>query len=1021
MKVRLKDSGIAVDWLSLSDIKAYIYSDVQKAIAGRCTVSIDGSDSTLLICEYAATKPQYLGANSIVIRATYDGRVKTYDKPAFAYVKRTADVAGGAVTVDDPVVEVTIEVADVSTSLLDMAIALAFQAVAEWDQATITERGPEGKSAYREAVDNGFVGTEAESLKGETGADGPIGPPGVTSAEVAVTNSTGTPAAEISVINGVLSLILSGIKGETGPQGPQGVQGIQGIQGPVGPAGVTSVVVNVENSSGTPAASTSLANGVLTINISGIKGLQGNSGYTGAAGELEVVNNDDDGGEEAAWSAERGKVVAQKMSMVYPYAVKETNYDVDDAPKRNYQINSSNKYTTNPDYKHIILPVVPGAKIRVVAAGSNQAQLAWLKNGNAPVSGGTPAFVDDTTRFNQPAGTAAIYTVPEGAAFLYCYAGQSHYAFLPDSVAQLESTIVPVVDNLETDAPKESLSARQGVILERGHRLAPLVVSRVTGLQITELGYFQANSSSSYVVYYVPVNRGEIVHYKASNTEAKTIRAGFCNDVPAAGAGLATWNYNDNFGATIDYQAEAPFDGYFVVYHYSTYYTDQQFTVEAPTSQAAKVAKQAGDMGLLLDMFGGDYDRVIPAWFYGKFVYYNQSGTAGSASLAFCNYEPTRGRKYLYFTQNVSTGDGTAGIRFYDSEKNDIIGFRQVIEAEQVGLRRVILEVPSGAAYFRATCYISKLDEWFGYLFDDERLANLIRKAENTKHIKVCLLGNSYTADAWRYVPKMLLQYGITMESFFYYRGQGSLYDLDTQWEDDSATGTSDYDGAQHSRITFYVNSANDPVWRNYTRHSATWIVAARQWDIISLQQGGNRCKDIESYAPSLQNVINKIEAACPYPHTLCWYMAYNGATQNIQDGMKEQSLATQHLVIKGNPFGLVIPAAAAVFNAQANETLGALGGSMYRRMYAPDNVHMQEGLPCYVAACAVVQALLNKYRPGETVMGDQFRATASAIANLGMTQTANGTSTGVTDANCFLAQRAAILANNNQYEIIPA
>lgn len=247
VKLRLKDGGMYIAWTSLADIKAYIFSDVQRAIAGRCDVSIDGDDSTLLICNYSANKPQYPGVNSIVIRANYDGRVKTYDRRAFNIVKRTSSVSGDVV-MDDPVVDLELEVADVSSSLLDMAIALAFKAVEEWDQVTVTERGPEGKSAYRVAVDNGFVGTEDEWLaslvgpegpRGRTGETGAIGPAGVTSAEVSVGENTGTPTASISVVNGLLSLILDGIKGETGPRGATGEPGLQGEKGATGPQGET--------------------------------------------------------------------------------------------------------------------------------------------------------------------------------------------------------------------------------------------------------------------------------------------------------------------------------------------------------------------------------------------------------------------------------------------------------------------------------------------------------------------------------------------------------------------------------------------------------------------------------------------------------------------------------------------------------------------------------------------------------------------------------------------------------------
>ena len=424
LKVRLKDSGTAIDWAGLSDIKAYIYSDAQKAIAGRCAVSVDGSDATVLVCVYSATKPQYLGVNRIIVRAVYDGRTKTYDKPAFAFVPRTSDVSGTEVTMDDPVVDVSIEVEDVSSSLLDMAIALAFKAVEEWDQVTVTERGPEGKSAYRIAVDNGFVGTEEEwleSLVGPTGADGAQGPqgiPGVTSAVVSVSPSTGTPSAEISVVNGVLSLILAGLKGETGPQGPVGPTGPTGPQGPAGPVGVTRVVVNVDNTSGTPSATCAVVDGVLTINITGIKGAQGNSGYSGAAGELQVVDNLEDGGSEAALSAEQGKILDEtKDSLVADAA------DLDSYELRPYYI-SSGVYNTYDTYKHILIPADGVKRITVTANSTNNGNIAFLTEKAVPESGGDAPLVSGTGVKITTAGTTASYMVPATAKYIYVYFGK---------------------------------------------------------------------------------------------------------------------------------------------------------------------------------------------------------------------------------------------------------------------------------------------------------------------------------------------------------------------------------------------------------------------------------------------------------------------------------------------------------------------------------------------------------------------------------------------------------------------
>jgi hypothetical protein len=80
--------------------------------------------------------------------------------------------------------------------------------------------GGNGLSAYEVALENGFVGTEAEWLASLVGPQGPSGADG----------EPGIPGAD-------------GAAGADGAQGPQGIQGIQGVKGdtgdtgPQGPAG----------------------------------------------------------------------------------------------------------------------------------------------------------------------------------------------------------------------------------------------------------------------------------------------------------------------------------------------------------------------------------------------------------------------------------------------------------------------------------------------------------------------------------------------------------------------------------------------------------------------------------------------------------------------------------------------------------------------------------------------------------------------------------------------------------------
>lgn len=249
MNTRLKDGGVYIDWAGLSNIKAWLYSDAQKAIAGRCDVSINQTDSTKLVCEYSATKPQYLGVNRLIVQGEYMGRTKTYDKPVFNFVRWTDDQAGEEITIDDPIVDVEISVEDVSSSLIERLIAACIKVTEEARDVVDVNRGPRGYSAYEIAVQDGFEGTEEEwllSLQGEEGPEGPqgeqgiqgeTGPAGVTSAEVSVDGTSGEPSAQATVENGVLNIQFSGLKGEQGPAGPQGEQGSQGQTGPAGSTG----------------------------------------------------------------------------------------------------------------------------------------------------------------------------------------------------------------------------------------------------------------------------------------------------------------------------------------------------------------------------------------------------------------------------------------------------------------------------------------------------------------------------------------------------------------------------------------------------------------------------------------------------------------------------------------------------------------------------------------------------------------------------------------------------------------
>ena len=310
MNTKLKDGGVYIDWAGLTDIRAWIYSDAQKALAGRADVTIDQEDSTKAVLVYAGTKAQYPGINRLIIQARYNGSLKTYDRPVFNFVPRTAEATGN-VTIDEPETDVEIVVQDVSSSILDATILAALSAADRAnDAAEAAEHmvdihqgppGEDGKSPY--IGENGhwyewdedageYVDTETEA-QGETGTTPDITIGTVTTAEPgtpAAATMTGTPEAP------VLNLTIpKGVAGDT----PAFTVG----EVTTGQPG-TPVVVTITGTAAAP---------VLNIQIP--QGLQGNTGSS-VEYPYELVNNLTTNDPTKGLSAAQGKVLKDELTQL---------------------------------------------------------------------------------------------------------------------------------------------------------------------------------------------------------------------------------------------------------------------------------------------------------------------------------------------------------------------------------------------------------------------------------------------------------------------------------------------------------------------------------------------------------------------------------------------------------------------------------------------------------------------------------------------------------------------------------
>lgn len=320
-RVRLKDGGVYVEWSTMTDIKAWLYSVEQKAISGRFDVSVSQEDPTVLVCDYSAQKPQYLGPNRIIVQAKYNGRTKTYDKPLWNFVRWTADQDGEEVTMEDPEVDVEIVAEDMSSSVLDEATAAALSAAdraeaaaEEAEHMVEIHRGPAGKSPYKGENGNWFEWDEEAGqyvdtgvrAKGETGDTPDISIGTVTTVEPgepAAASMSGTPEAPV--------LNLSIPKGLVGAM-PNFTVGTVTTGAPG-----TPVVVTLTGTAEAP-----------VLNITIPQGAQGNTGSS-VDYPFELVNNLTTDDATKGLSAAQGVVLDGKISQL---DLKVDGIDVDYTP-----------------------------------------------------------------------------------------------------------------------------------------------------------------------------------------------------------------------------------------------------------------------------------------------------------------------------------------------------------------------------------------------------------------------------------------------------------------------------------------------------------------------------------------------------------------------------------------------------------------------------------------------------------------------------------------------------------------
>ena len=284
------------------------------------------------------------------------------------------------------------------------------------------------------------------------------------------------------------------------------------------------------------------------------------------------------------------------------------------------------------------------------------------------------------------------------------------------------------------------------------------------------------------------------------------------------------------------------------------------------------------------------------------------------------------------------------------------------------------------------------------------RVATLESKTDSSlRHLKVLIIGNSYSQDSWCYLPFMLKNYNITISVGISCIYGSSLQTHATSWNSNSST-------------FFYIDTRTDSAWKTVGTYSSANIVKYTDWDIILLQQQSTASVTESTYQPYAHTLVGYILDAATKPVKIGWNININPASAGDDyTAIAKQILANIKTVTDAEPVNFISPYGTAVFNARTNETLAAIGDG--GNLWASDKLHLQEGLPCYLANLTSMQALFDMFYPWLSVLGETTRPTQTMIDTWGVPGQ-NGTCTGVSDEACRLAQYCAIAANKDKFNI---
>ena len=427
----------------------------------------------------------------------------------------------------------------------------------------------------------------------------------------------------------------------------------------------------------------------------------------------------------------------------------------------------------------------------------------------------------------------------------------------------------------------------------------------------------------------------------------------------------------------------------------------------------------------------------------------NESNFTGSNSSAVRVFDVQGGVDY-YLYGGLDKNAGGYWLYFWTDENDVVLDriYSTVLPTDKTTQSYRFWEgykatAPEGAVKLYEKCYNAAPDANFHidyYSF----------KQEQSTWMRILAIGNSYSQDSLAYVPFIMraISPNIKMQIGILHQDSASIEDHYNNfiWARDEDT---DHNKGENYRFFLYDSSGTN-AWVDFgssqdNKKSIQWALDNYDWDLVLMNntrmESGN---PPEKYIP-LENLISAyVGYAIKFGGimTINHPSSHNGGTpsnpntgssiyfigEEELDARFDQSCATNRNEIEKTLCDFVLPVATAVMNAYTVETIKSIGsyanhpnnssGMGYLCYF--DGFHLQDGLPCQLAAYTVIIGLLALYgKSYQSVLGDRTKCDSAFLSGKNVPGP-HGTATGFDEGyeNIHFIQRCAVMATKNPWVV---